>query len=357
MDNKDFNNELKQGLESLDREQKIRFAWLCGVRTLPFLGGKGDFEFWRNDEERQQFIYDILRVLDEIVAYTYTYASPATMKRNHRVVASAIDSAKFSVNIAGLNRNDSDEVAAAAAVSVASAAAAAFAANASAASASASANHAYSAAAKFGMDLEPCILSDLTSAKSPKKRQKLYRTDWYGEIWDNFQIALEKEGCAYWGKLYKKIFDDGFILDLDALEKRLYIPNEIKEQGAAAVADYLEELEKGATRLNEARIIILGEKGAGKTCIARKLVDPNAEMTTDDESTAGVDTTLWKLEEDNINVRIWDFAGHTVTHAVHQFFLSERCLYLLVYDGRTEDRNRLIYWLDHMKIMVATQVP
>lgn len=72
-------------------------------------------------------------------------------------------------------------------------------------------------------------------------------------------------------------------------------------------------------------------------------------MTTDDESTAGVDTTLWKPEKENINVRIWDFAGHTVTHAVHQFFLSERCLYLLIYDGRTEERNRLEYWLNHMK--------
>ena len=32
-----------------------------------------------------------------------------------------------------------------------------------------------------------------------------------------------------------------------------------------------------------------------------------------------------------------------------RFFLSERCLYLIVYDGRSETRNRLNYWLDHMK--------
>ncbi len=138
-------------------------------------------------------------------------------------------------------------------------------------------------------------------------------------------------------------------MDPDALERRMCVPKEIQGQGAAAVANYLEELEKGATRLNEARVIILGDKGAGKTCIARRLIDPSAPMTTDDESTPGVDTTLWKLEHGNINVSIWDFAGHTVTHAVHQFFLSERCLYLMVYDGRTEERNRLEYWLDHMK--------
>jgi GTPase SAR1 family protein len=72
-------------------------------------------------------------------------------------------------------------------------------------------------------------------------------------------------------------------------------------------------------------------------------------MTTDDESTAGVDTLFWTLEQDDIKVRIWDFAGHTVTHAVHQFFLSERCLYLMVYNGRTEEKNSLEYWLNHMK--------
>lgn len=47
--------------------------------------------------------------------------------------------------------------------------------------------------------------------------------------------------------------------------------------------------------------------------------------------------------------KVVNFAWHTVTHAVHQFFLSERCLYIMVYDGRTEERNRLVYWLNHMK--------
>jgi len=128
------------------------------------------------------------------------------------------------------------------------------------------------------------------------------------------------------------------------------VPKEIRVLGAAEVAKYLEDLQaQGAKRLNEARIIILGDKGAGKTCLARRLINPDAQMTKMEDSTAGVDTTLWELEQDDMNVRIWDFAGHTVTHAVHQLFLSERCLYIMVYDGRTEERNRLDYWLDHMK--------
>lgn len=161
------------------------------------------------------------------------------------------------------------------------------------------------------------------------------------------------EGCGYWGQLYQTLFESRLVVDQTALKQRLAVPQEIRAQGAAVVANYLEALEKeGATQLNEARILILGEKGAGKTCLARKLIVPNASMTTPEESTAGVDTLSWiltKSKKANTHVRIWDFAGHTVTHAVHQFFLSERCLYIIVYDGRSENRNRLTYWLNHMK--------
>ena len=88
----------------------------------------------------------------------------------------------------------------------------------------------------------------------------------YGKIWDIFIEALESEGCAYWGKLYKIIFNSGFGLDKKALDRRINVPKEIRTQGAAAVASFLGEIEeKGAEQLNEARIIILGDKGSGKT--------------------------------------------------------------------------------------------
>ena len=124
---------------------------------------------------------------------------------------------------------------------------------------------------------------------------------------------------------------------------------ELLEKGIDYVADYYKELKKGSIKLNEARIIILGEKGAGKTSLARKLINPNGFLPESSESTSGVETSIWNVKNKNINVHIWDFAGHTITHAVHQFFLSERSLYIIVIDGRTENRNRLEYWLNQMK--------
>jgi small GTP-binding protein len=137
--------------------------------------------------------------------------------------------------------------------------------------------------------------------------------------------------------------------DEDALCKRLNeVPAAILKLGASGVGRYLEDLEtQYGTVFNEARIIILGDKGAGKTCLARRLVDSNAEMTMGEGSTAGITSNIWQTE--NWNVHIWDFASQIVIHAVHQFFLSEHCLYIIVCNGRAEDVHHLKYWLDIVK--------
>ena len=68
-----------------------------------------------------------------------------------------------------------------------------------------------------------------------------------------------------------------------------------------------------------------------------------------EDSTAGVDVSHWKPKGEDVNIRIWDFGGHTIIHTVHRFFLSERCAYVVVCDGRTEGNNKLEYWLDFVK--------
>ncbi len=355
MDEKNFKDKIESELKKLNKEKVVYFAWLCAVRGLPFLGSDGHFNFWK-EEERQKHLYAIFYALDFSAAHDATDVYVAYAAYVARTSASASASAYAAAVAANAAAN--------AAVAVYAAANAATANNiADAVNSAAAASYAASADSKTN-HLESIIFNDLEIIKNSsigkrhlfaflykeEEEKKAFPTFSYGETWDNFQKALAAEGCAYWAKLYKGIFADGFVLDSEALKTRLNIPKEIQEQGAAKVAAYLEAMEnKGSLRLNEARIIILGEKGAGKTCLARRLLDPTAPMTTPEESTAGVNVLPWKLEEEKINVRIWDFAGHTVTHAVHQFFLSERCLYIMVYDGRTEERNRLPYWLNHMK--------
>jgi hypothetical protein len=68
-----------------------------------------------------------------------------------------------------------------------------------------------------------------------------------------------------------------------------------------------------------------------------------------ESQTHGININTWKITVDktNIKVRLWDFGGQEIMHATHQFFLSKRSLYILVLDGRKDEKTE--YWLNHIK--------
>jgi len=71
------------------------------------------------------------------------------------------------------------------------------------------------------------------------------------------------------------------------------------------------------------------------------------------DSTEGVDTTIWTfLDKDgtsNINAHIWDFVWHSITHSAHSCFMSSRCLYIYVYNGRMEQEKDPTCWLEQIR--------
>lgn len=355
-----FESQIRAECARFDRKQAVFFAWLCGQRALPFLAAAGNFNYWQPNE-RTRHLYSILFVLDVTGFSCVALAFGAADARRGagiaagRAVAAAVDVAAVDAAVAAAKAFDA-ALAAARAFAVADVA---FDAALATARAFAVTDAAF---ARTGMGLNNAkfrdiILSDLKLIKKGNYNSFHHDTSVYGPVWNNFQKALRDIGCDYWGDLYTDIFNSGFVPNRKSLERRMNVPAEIWEQGAEVVADYLIQLEKqGGERLNEARVIILGDKGAGKTSLARRLIKPDAPMPEANESTEGVDTTLWQLpssdRNETVNVHIWDFAGQVVTHAVHRCFLSERCLYVIVYDGRSSDRNSrdcLTYWLDHVK--------
>ena len=331
-----FRVEIEKQLSELSNEQKVMFARRCTLYALPYLCAKGDMKFWK-EEERLYHVYTIFSALDYFFAHLMLVRD---------IDVDIVNTARTQVSEAGYRARAS------------------FSAYATYAARDAicalknidyivyCARDASEAAYNFDQtDLQLLLLNELQTIAN---NQPLAKAQIDAILINNFVKALNQENCHYWAKLYKNIFENNFEVDAEELKQRLNVPKEIKAQGAAAVGHYMEQLlAQGSKQLNESRILILGDKGAGKTCLARRLENPNAPMTTTQESTAGVDTSIWVLDKtDNqepTNVRIWDFAGHTVTHAVHQFFLSERCLYILVFDGRTDNASSLEYWLDHMK--------
>jgi hypothetical protein len=352
---KAFKERVSEDVIDLTRDQAAFFAWLCAVRSLPFIGASGNFNFWK-EGDKFKFIYAIVNVIDTIAA-RYTATSTAFVTAVDTAICAANDA--YAVFAVDTNKNRTAYAARAAADTARAVTIAARVANDDIITAcivvvAAARTVTPYANVRGGINLEEIICEDISYIKLNIYDKFNNDIGVYGDVWNNFQKALNDVGCDYWGRLYENIFENKFQIDKEALRLRLSVPQEIKEQGAKAVADYLEQMEaEGSEHLNEARIIILGEKGAGKTCLARRLINPDAPMTKLNESTEGVVSTIWKTEDKEalptVNAHIWDFAGHVITHAAHRCFLSERCLYILVYDGRTERRNQIEYWLDHVK--------
>ena len=105
--------------------------------------------------------------------------------------------------------------------------------------------------------------------------------------------------------------------------------------------------------LNEAKLLILGEGESGKTTLANKLLNPNYELKEREPSTEGIDVMRWEFTQANgkpFRVHLWDFGGQEIYHATHQFFLTERSLYVLLVDNRRQNPN-LCYWLSVVELL------
>ncbi len=130
-------------------------------------------------------------------------------------------------------------------------------------------------------------------------------------------------------------------------------PSEIVAKGPEMVRDYFAQLErKGVDYLYEAKLLIIGEPGAGKTTLSRKIENHDYQLREED-STRGINIIHWDFLLHNnktFHVNIWDFGGHEIYHATHQFFLTKRSLYALVSDTRKEDTD-FYYWLNVIEIL------
>jgi internalin A len=141
-----------------------------------------------------------------------------------------------------------------------------------------------------------------------------------------------------------------FLISENPLE---YPPLEIIEKGFESIRNFLKQLsEHDIDYIYEAKLLIIGEGGAGKTSLANKVID-STYILKDEDSTAGIDVIKWKFNNEdvkNFNVNIWDFGGQAIYHTTHQFFLTKRSLYILVADNRKEDTD-FYYWLNIVKLL------
>ncbi|KAJ8304991.1 hypothetical protein KUTeg_018574 [Tegillarca granosa] len=82
--------------------------------------------------------------------------------------------------------------------------------------------------------------------------------------------------------------------------------------------------------------------------------DENKTSLTGAEAiTDGIDICTWKVphENESISYSVWDFAGQTVYYNTHQFFLSNRAVYFLLWNVRLGfEHSGLNFWLSSISV-------
>ncbi len=122
---------------------------------------------------------------------------------------------------------------------------------------------------------------------------------------------------------------------------------EIVERSNEAIGEYFEELEKAQKPLNELKVLLIGDGGAGKTSLMKRLIGMKFDPTESKTHGINIKKMTVNVGGKKIKINIWDFGGQQIMHFTHQFFLSKRSLYILVLDGRKDEKTE--YWLKHIE--------
>ena len=130
-------------------------------------------------------------------------------------------------------------------------------------------------------------------------------------------------------------------------------------QGLPALRAYLRSLEKEAEPLYEAKLVLVGEGGVGKTTLLKALTGQEPRM--DEPTTHGVKIERQAMHiphpekpEVKIQLNAWDFGGQEMYRVTHQFFFSRRSIYLLVWEPRKGVQASLVEdWLRIIRLRVG----
>lgn len=135
-------------------------------------------------------------------------------------------------------------------------------------------------------------------------------------------------------------------------------PEAIFRAGYSAIINWFDQLDdQGEAPLYEAKLMILGQGGAGKTTFSKLQVNPVYKVEKGRQNaTLGIKIHRGKVfvhtddGKTEIKAHLWDFGGQNIQKMLHQFFITENCLYVLVSDKRRENTN-FDYWFQIINLL------
>jgi internalin A len=131
---------------------------------------------------------------------------------------------------------------------------------------------------------------------------------------------------------------------------------ELFPQGTQAILAYLRGLDVAEPRF-EAKLLLVGDPEAGKSSLVARLRGEGFDP--DRSSTHGIELNKLKVQHPaepvTIALHTWDFGGQPLYQTTHQLFISPQALYLLVWNARRGDAERVDAWLRQIRLLVGDQ--
>ena len=129
----------------------------------------------------------------------------------------------------------------------------------------------------------------------------------------------------------------------------------IFDQPQEVILQWFEERKRlGMSRLNEIKVVFLGNGDVGKThTIARLMKDgekPDSAYTGESTPGIAISDHTYTMDGEAIKVHFWDFGGQEIFYSMHRMFLTERTIYVVMVNARDEKRGvQTEKWLDTVK--------
>lgn len=159
------------------------------------------------------------------------------------------------------------------------------------------------------------------------------------------------------------------------------IPNEIKRKGVHRIINFIENL-KDKVSWRRMKVVFVGQENVGKTSLMKILRKSSSKKLShflkkkkkeENLATDGIDIKEWipeyseypqsfkesmnmlnlspsQFEANKVIYSTWDFAGQDVYYPTHQFFMSSRSIYLIVFNMVDLVSSKVEYWLEMVKI-------
>jgi internalin A len=109
---------------------------------------------------------------------------------------------------------------------------------------------------------------------------------------------------------------------------------------------YAEFHDKNEEPLLELKIMLVGRGKAGKTALVKRLAGEIPEENEPETHSIAIREIPIMTSRGTVRARAWDLGGQDILHSTHQFFLTERSLYLLVLEPRSGlAQQDAEYWL------------